>query len=91
MRKTLSRSAHKLHMENNHPTGPLAMKRKIILTGRQLQVIMLVVNGYSNRDLAQTLGISEHTAKAHLTNIYGKLGAHNRLELVLIAVQERLF
>lgn len=60
------------------------------LTAREVQVIALIVAGYTNKDLAQQLGISEHTAKHHLTNIFDKLGVSNRLELVLFAIDHHL-
>ena len=60
------------------------------LTSRQKQVIALIVAGYTNKDLARKLDISEHTAKHHLTNIFDKLGVSNRLELVLFAIDHRL-
>jgi DNA-binding NarL/FixJ family response regulator len=53
-------------------------------------VIALIVAGYTNKDLARELGISENTAKHHLTNIFDKLGVSNRLELVLYAVDHGL-
>ena len=60
------------------------------LTARERQVIALVSAGYTNRDLAQKLGISENTAKYHLTNVFDKLGVCNRLELVLFAIDQGL-
>ena len=60
------------------------------LTSRELQVIALIVAGYTNKDLARKLGISEHTVKHHLTNTFDKLGVSNRLELVLFAIDHRL-
>ena len=60
------------------------------LTPREKQVIALVGAGYTNKDLARELSISENTAKHHLTNIFDKLGVSNRLELVLFAVEHRL-
>ena len=60
------------------------------LTSREMQVIALIVAGYTNKDLARKLGISAHTAKHHLTNIFDKLGVSNRLELVLFALHHRL-
>jgi DNA-binding CsgD family transcriptional regulator len=60
------------------------------LTPRERQVIALVGAGYTNKDLARELGISENTAKHHLTNVFDKLGVSNRLELVLFAVEHRL-
>ncbi len=65
-------------------------KRNFGLTSRELQVIALIVAGYTNKDLADKLGISEHTAKHHLTNIFDKLGVSNRLELVLFAINHQL-
>ena len=60
------------------------------LTARERQVIALVIAGYTNKDLAQKLGISENTAKYHLTNVFDKLGVSNRLELVLFAIDQGL-
>ncbi len=65
-------------------------KKNFGLTSRELQVIALIVAGYTNKDLATKLGISEHTAKHHLTNIFDKLGVSNRLELVLFAINQQL-
>ena len=56
------------------------------ISSREMQVIKHVVAGYTNKDLARKLGISQQTAKHHLTNIFDKLGVSNRLELVLFAV-----
>jgi DNA-binding NarL/FixJ family response regulator len=64
--------------------------RNFGLTSRELQVVALIVAGYTNKDLARKLGISEHTAKHHLTNIFDKLGVSNRLELVLFAMNHQL-
>jgi DNA-binding NarL/FixJ family response regulator len=60
------------------------------LTPREMQIIALVVAGYTNKDLAQGLKISLNTSKHHLTNIFNKLGVSNRLELVLYAIDNRL-
>ena len=65
-------------------------KRDFGLTSRERQVVALVCAGYTNMDLARKLGISENTAKHHLTNIFDKLGVYNRLELVLFAADHRL-
>jgi DNA-binding NarL/FixJ family response regulator len=47
--------------------------------------------GLSNREIARKLSLSEDTVKHHLTNIFNKMGASNRLELALFAVHHRLF
>jgi DNA-binding NarL/FixJ family response regulator len=67
-----------------------AVRRNFGLSSREIEVIALIVAGYTNKDLARKLGISENTAKHHLTNIFDKLGVSNRLELVLYAVDHRL-
>jgi two-component system nitrate/nitrite response regulator NarL len=60
------------------------------LTPREREVVGLIVAGYTNKDLAQKLSISEQTVKHHLTNIFDKLGVSNRLELVLFAIDHQL-
>ena len=72
---------------SGHESGAL---RNFGLSAREMEVIALIVAGYTNKDLARELGISENTAKHHLTNIFDKLGVSNRLELVLYAVDHGL-
>ena len=57
------------------------------LTDREKQVFKLVAEGYTNREIAESLGISVKTAMAHHTNVMQKLGFHNRTELVKYAIQ----
>lgn len=72
------------------PVAPPVVNQDFGLTPRERQVIALVGGGYTNKDLARELSISENTAKHHLTNIFDKLGVSNRLELVLFAVEHGL-
>jgi two-component system nitrate/nitrite response regulator NarL len=60
------------------------------LTPRELQITSAVVSGFSNKEIASKFVLSEHTVKHHLTNIFDKVGASNRLELALFAVHHRL-
>jgi len=60
------------------------------LTTRERQVIALVAAGYTDRDLAEKLGVRENTAKHHLTHVFDKLGVANRLELLLFAFDQGL-
>lgn len=60
------------------------------LTRRELEIISAIVEGYTNKDIAQKFSLSEQTVKHHLTNIFDKLGVSNRLELALFAVNHRL-
>ena len=52
------------------------------LTTREHDVLALVADGLSNRDIAGRLAISEHTVKFHLASIFGKLGVSTRTEAV---------
>jgi two-component system nitrate/nitrite response regulator NarL len=68
------------------PPAPEARAPKTRLTKRERQVVGKVMGGCTNRDIARELGITEDTAKRHLTHIFDKLGVSNRLELALYAV-----
>lgn len=59
---------------------------EILLTSREEQVVALVTDGLSNRDVASELGLSEHTVKKYLFRIFEKLGISSRVELVLYAL-----
>ena len=72
------------------PLRASAAKQDLGLTPREMQIIALIVAGYTNKDLAKELKISQNTSKHHLTNIFNKLGVSNRLELVLYAIDNRL-
>ncbi len=48
------------------------------LSEHEIKVLRLLSVGFSNRDIAEELGISINTVKTHCANIYGKLGVHNR-------------
>jgi NarL family two-component system response regulator LiaR len=60
------------------------------LTEREREVIRLVVQGKSNREIAQVLVISEKTAKAHVSNILGKLGLDDRTQMAVYAIKSGL-
>lgn len=57
------------------------------LTPRELEVLQLLTEGLPNRQIAQRLGISEHTVKFHVGTILSKLGAHSRTEAVTRAAR----
>jgi DNA-binding NarL/FixJ family response regulator len=60
------------------------------LTKRELQIVTALVEAQTNKDIAETFGISEYTVKHHLTNIFDKLGVYNRVELALFAINHQL-
>jgi two-component system, NarL family, nitrate/nitrite response regulator NarL len=60
------------------------------LTSRELQIVGAVVNGESNKGIAELLSISEATVKTHLSHIFDKLGVSSRLELGMFAMNHKL-
>jgi DNA-binding NarL/FixJ family response regulator len=58
------------------------------LTDRERQVLMLVAQGASNKDIARQLVVSERTARTHVSNILQKLGLRSRTQAALWAVRE---
>lgn len=59
---------------------PERARARAALTPRQLEILGLVANGLSTTDIAAQLGITPGTVKAHLTMIYSRLGAKNRVQ-----------
>ncbi len=60
------------------------------LTERELEVLSLVGHGRSNKEIATDLGITERTARTHVSNILGKLGLQSRTQAALYAVERKL-
>ena len=62
-----------------------ARRLATILTPREVEVMSLVAQGMSNREIAAKLLLAEGTIKIHIHNIYGKLDINNRVDLTLYA------
>jgi two-component system nitrate/nitrite response regulator NarL len=60
------------------------------LTPREHQVLRMVVAGHSNKEIAQQWTVSEETIKHHLTRMFDKVGAANRVELAMLATRQGL-
>jgi DNA-binding NarL/FixJ family response regulator len=60
------------------------------LTERELEVLGLVGRGRSNKEIATDLGITERTARTHVSNILGKLDLQSRTQAALYAVERKL-
>lgn len=67
------------------PIGP-----PLALTPREQQVLELVAEGLSNKEIGAQLGVSPHTAKFHVTALLDKLGAETRTEAVVLAARSGL-
>jgi NarL family two-component system response regulator YdfI len=61
-----------------------------VLTPREYDVLRQVAQGFHSKEIAETIGVSERTVKAHLTSIYNKLGVFSRAEAVAKALQLHL-
>ncbi len=70
------------------PNNKTVPKEKIPLSTRELEVLQLVAKGLSNREISESLFISEHTVKSHLKNILSKLHLDNRVQLTNYAFQQ---
>ena len=60
------------------------------LTTREIQVLELIVQGLTNREIGDSLSIAEDTVKIHLRNILEKLHLHNRIQAAVYAVRQGL-
>ena len=58
------------------------------LTDREREVLVLVAQGLSNQQIADSLVISERTARTHVSNILGKMGVASRTQAALLAIRE---
>jgi len=65
----------------SHPTT-----KQLPITGRQKEVLSMLIAGRSNREIADPLGIEERTVKAHVAQLMRRFGVRNRIELSVHAV-----
>lgn len=70
----------------NTQTSP----EKVTLTYRQIQVLSLMGQGYTNAEIAKILNITRHTVKAHACAIYEILGTASRVQAVVKALRLHL-
>jgi NarL family two-component system response regulator LiaR len=60
------------------------------LTEREMEVLVLLVEGLNNREIAERLFVSRATAKAHVSHILDKMGVSNRAEAIAVALRENI-
>lgn len=61
----------------------------IILSGREIEVITLIAEGFTNIEISEQLFLSKHTVNTHRKNIMNKLGVKNTAGIVMYAVKEK--
>lgn len=72
------------------PSAAIRAKKVSLLTPRELSIMTQLSNGLPNRELAQSLFISEATLKSHLSAIFRKLGVKNRIQAIAAAKEAGL-
>lgn len=84
--------AGKILQEFRQPTEGTTSepKMRVALTPREREVLQQVVEGTTNKEIAEALFMSEHTVKIHIQNILDKLHLKNRIQMAVYAVQEGL-
>lgn len=70
-----------------HSFRDRASADEVGLTNREQQILELIVDGHSNRKVAEILSITFHTARTHVRNIYRKLEVQNQLQLMRKAAE----
>ncbi|MBV8551148.1 MAG: response regulator transcription factor [Acidobacteriaceae bacterium] len=86
----LTSSQARRWLPGSEPNGRPRERLVEPLTPRELQVLRMLADGLGNKEIAGRLGISDHTAKFHVTQILAKLGAATRTEAVTIGIKRGL-
>jgi DNA-binding NarL/FixJ family response regulator len=71
--------------------GPGQLKRGVRMTKREREIIALIADGLSNKEIAQRLNIATFTVKSHVHNIMEKLALHSRLQIAKHTRDEATF
>ena len=79
--KLVGKFASMRQKEAEEPTG---------LTNREVEIVKLLPKGFTNKEMAETLFVTDNTVKVHVKNILGKLQLRNRQQLAAYAVQKGL-
>lgn len=76
--------------QNSAPMNAKAGRERTQLSQREREIIVLIAQGYKNKEIAEKMFITEQTVKNHLHNVFDKLGVSDRLELALYAIHNSL-
>jgi two-component system, NarL family, nitrate/nitrite response regulator NarL len=87
-------NSHQLHsvleaLMSSKPLRVIGSQGRYLLAQREDEVASLVVEGMTNREIAQRMGIAEHTVSNYLFRIYEKLGISSRVELALYVFHQK--
>jgi DNA-binding NarL/FixJ family response regulator len=92
LRRDLADTIRKVHSGRHHVQAEIAMAVAIgslsdALSEREKQVLLMVADGFSNREIGERLGLTELTVKTHMRSISAKLGARDRTHAVTLALR----
>jgi DNA-binding NarL/FixJ family response regulator len=73
-----------------HASAGAKPRERAQLSQREREIIVLIAQGYKNKEIAEKMFITEQTVKNHLHNVFDKLGVSDRLELALYAIHNSL-
>lgn len=86
----VTRSLIEAFARTPRPSAPPPDKLRSMLTSREIEALTLLARGLSNAEIAETLAISEATAKTHVSHILAKLGLRDRTQAVVLAYESGL-
>jgi len=86
IRRRLERYSHRNAFAEQEAPEKKSIHQR--LTRREADVMMALLHGYSNKEIAKELIISERTVQTHLSNIFSKMDVNSRTEAVLIAMRD---
>jgi NarL family two-component system response regulator LiaR len=78
---------HVLKYALRHSTKPLRLDTGVKLTTREIEVLKLIAEGISNKEIADELSISSRTVKSHMVDIFRKLNVSSRTEAVITSLR----
>jgi DNA-binding NarL/FixJ family response regulator len=90
LRESVEALARRGRLEAELPGAARGLDAAAVLTPREAEVLALLAQGRTNRQIGSALYISEKTASVHVSNILAKLSASGRTEAVAIAAQRGL-
>jgi len=77
-------------LTNTQKLLPLVRCADTPLTDHELKILRYIISGYSNKEIAELLNLSEKTIKNHMTVVLAKLNASNRTQAAILAMQKGL-
>ena len=81
---------HSEPFQMNGNAGDKMPRERAQLSQREREIIVLIAQGYKNKEIAEKMFITEQTVKNHLHNVFDKVGVSDRLELALYAIHNSL-